>query len=78
MSGYNTEGINVSCCGMPLGVSVGMTLEMTEMILWGDFEAVSGSDSGVICGVILEVLVELIMKVLGLTLGSVGGDLGQF
>lgn len=56
-SGCDTEGINVSCCGMPFGsmsgmtleVSVGMTLEMVEMILWGDFEDVSGGDSGVIC-----------------------------
>lgn len=31
---------------MTLEVSVGMTLEMIEMILWGDFEDVSGRDLG--------------------------------
>lgn len=76
VSGCDTEGIIVSCCemrfgsisGMTLEVSMGMALEMIEMILWGDFEDVSGGDLGVICEVTLEVWVGLIMRVLGLTL----------
>ena len=56
---------------------MGMTLEITEMILWGDLEDVSGGDSGVICGVTLEVCVELIMRVSRIDFGVREGDLGQ-
>ena len=54
-----------------------MTLEITEMILWGDLEDMSGGDSGVICGVTLEVCVELIMRVSRIDFGVREGDLGQ-
>lgn len=41
-----------------MGVSVGVTLEMIEMILWSDLKNVSGGDSGVIYGVTLMWVVD--------------------
>lgn len=83
VSGCDTEGITVRCCGMPSGsmsgmtleVSVGTTLEKIEMILWGDFEDVSGDGLRVICGVTLEVWVGLVTRV-GFGVG--GGDWDNF
>lgn len=73
------------CCGksfestsrVTLGVSVGIILEMLEMILWAELEDVGGGDSGIICGVTLDVCVKLIMRVTGVDFGVRGGDLGQ-
>lgn len=68
------------CCGksfgsmsrVTLGVSVGIILEMLEMIPWAELEDVGGGDSGIICGVILEVSVELIMRMTGVDFGGRG------
>ena len=60
-----------------LGVSVGIILEILEMILWAELEDVVGGDSGIICGVTLEVCVELIMRVTGVVFGVRGDDLRQ-
>ena len=68
------------CCGksfgsmsrVTLGVSVGIILEMLEMIPWAELEDVGGGDSGIICGVILEVSVELIMRMTGVDFGERG------
>lgn len=65
MTGRDSEGA-VRCCGTSfgsvsgatLGVSVGVTLEMIEMILWSDLKNVSGGDSGVIYGVTLMWVVD--------------------
>lgn len=56
---------------------MGMTLEIIEMILWGELEDVSGGDSRAICGVTLEVCVELIMRVSRIDFGVREGDLAQ-
>lgn len=52
-----------------------MTLEIIEMILWGELEDVSGGASRAICGVTLEVCVELIMRVSRIDFGVREGDL---
>ncbi len=61
---------------MALKISVRVTLEMIEMILWGDFEDMSGGDSGHLWGC-LRSMGGVDYGGSGIDFGVGGGDLGQ-